>query len=68
MAMSRIEADLGKCIGAGMCVLAAPDHFDQRDEDGKVVILQETPDAADLPDVERAVELCPAAAIWLAES
>jgi ferredoxin len=60
-----IEEDL--CVGAGQCVLAAPDVFDQRDEDGIVVLLDETP-APGLHDATReAALLCPALAIHLAE-
>ena len=35
----RIIADRNRCVGAGQCVLSAPDVFDQSDEDGRVVIL-----------------------------
>jgi ferredoxin len=34
-----IEADTGRCVGAGMCALVAPGLFDQTDEDGSVVVL-----------------------------
>ena len=35
----RVIADRDRCIGAGQCVLSAPDVFDQSDDDGRVVIL-----------------------------
>lgn len=35
----RILADRDRCIGAGQCVLSAPDVFDQSDDDGRVLIL-----------------------------
>jgi len=30
----RVTVDQDRCIAAGQCVAAAPDVFDQRDEDG----------------------------------
>ncbi|SFP28275.1 ferredoxin [Amycolatopsis arida] len=36
----RIEADTGRCAGAGMCALVGPALFDQTDDDGTVVILR----------------------------
>jgi ferredoxin len=52
-----------KCVGAGQCVVVAPEVFDQRDEDGMVVLLQAQPDPALRPAVEKAARLCPALAI-----
>lgn len=59
----RITIEEDKCCGAGQCVLAAPDVFDQRDEDGVVVLLDANPAADQLEDVRNAANLCPAAAI-----
>jgi ferredoxin len=42
----QITIDEAKCCGAGQCVLVAPEVFDQRDEDGIVVLLDAAPDAA----------------------
>jgi ferredoxin len=59
----KIHIDEDKCVGGGQCVLAAPEVFDQRDEDGIVVLLEESP-ADDLrPQVHEAALLCPALAI-----
>ena len=61
--MIRIHVDVERCVGAGHCVRAAADVFDQRDDDGIVVLLTgEAPDhqAAALQKAER---LCPAQAI-----
>jgi ferredoxin len=55
----------GKCIGAGSCVEYADDYFDQRDDDATVVILQEDVSEDDRPRVERAVTVCPVAALRL---
>lgn len=63
----KIDIDEEKCCGAGQCVLAAPDVFDQRDEDGIVVLLDAAPSADQLAAVNEAAQLCPAAAIVVTE-
>lgn len=60
-----IRIDQEKCCGAGHCVLAAPDVFDQRDEDGIVVVLDAEPPAELHQAVQDAAAVCPAAAIRL---
>ena len=57
----RVAVDQDRCIAAGQCVAAAPDVFDQRDEDGVVVLLKATPDADEEDDVRRAAGVCPGA-------
>ncbi|MGH8930599.1 MAG: ferredoxin [Egibacteraceae bacterium] len=59
----RITADTGRCIGAGMCALTAPEVFDQSDEDGTVELLTPEPAAAQEMAVRRAVQLCPSGAL-----
>jgi ferredoxin len=59
----RVAVDQDRCISAGQCVAAAPDVFDQRDEDGVVVLVKATPDAAEEDDVRQAAAVCPALAI-----
>ena len=61
----KISIDRGKCIGAGNCVLAAPDVFAQHDDDGMVVVLDHHPPAAAIPAIEEAAETCPAKVITL---
>ncbi|MFF5252980.1 ferredoxin [Streptomyces leeuwenhoekii] len=63
----NITVDEAKCCGAGQCVLVAPDVFDQRDEDGIVVLLDATPEAARHAAVRDAATICPAAAIQVHE-
>lgn len=63
----RVEIDEDKCTMAGQCVLAAPNVFDQRDEDGVVVLLNPEPPESERAAVEDAILRCPAAAIWLAD-
>jgi ferredoxin len=63
----KVTVDQDKCCGAGTCVLLAPDVFDQRDEDGIVVLLDEAP-PEDLHDIVReAVSVCPGVAISVEE-
>ncbi|MEV7405572.1 ferredoxin [Streptomyces sp. NPDC091267] len=59
----NISIDFDKCCGAGQCVLAAPEVFDQRDEDGVVILLDDNPPAEQLVRVREAAAVCPAAAI-----
>jgi len=56
----RVIASTDKCIASGSCVLACPQVFGQREEDGVVHILQEHPSLDLLKRVRQAVELCPA--------
>lgn len=59
----KVSVDQDKCVASGQCVIAAADVFDQRDEDGVVVLLQDTPSEALAGAVEEAAALCPAMAI-----
>jgi ferredoxin len=63
----KVFIDQDKCVASGQCVLAAADVFDQRDEDGIVVLLSENPPADRADDVRQAVAVCPAQAIWIEE-
>ncbi|MEU0075283.1 ferredoxin [Streptomyces sp. NPDC006332] len=63
----RVELDEPKCVASGQCVMAAPEVFDQRDEDGIAFVLDDKPPADLLDDVREAVAICPAAAIRLVE-
>jgi ferredoxin len=61
----HIELDQDRCVGAGQCVMAAPDVFDQREDDGIAVLLDPTPPAEQADNVREAVAVCPAMAIAL---
>ncbi|GLY53646.1 ferredoxin [Lentzea sp. NBRC 102530] len=61
----KISVDQTKCCGSGMCVLTDPDLFDQSEDDGTVVLLQENPDAEHEAGAKEAAGLCPAGAITI---
>ena len=63
-----IHADRSVCIGAGMCVLAAPELFAQDDADGIVDVLVEVPDTALHDAARKAVDTCPSGALSLSRA
>ena len=63
----RVTVDQDKCVGSGQCVLAADRVFDQREEDGIVVLLDAEPDAELGDGVRQAAMVCPALAIGVTE-
>jgi ferredoxin len=63
----HIDADQEKCVGAGQCVMAAPDLFDQRDSDGVVEVLITDPAGSQQQEAREAEMTCPAAAITVTE-
>ncbi|WP_309071996.1 ferredoxin [Arthrobacter sp.] len=62
---ARIELDEPRCVASGLCVMVAPDVFDQRNDDGIAIVLSEEPADETLAGVREAVTLCPAAALRL---
>ncbi|MDT8915260.1 ferredoxin [Amycolatopsis sp. PS_44_ISF1] len=63
----KITVDEDRCCGAGTCVLLAPDVFDQREDDGIVVLLDAAPAEEAHAAVREAANVCPAGAITVAE-
>jgi ferredoxin len=63
----KVLVDQDKCVASGQCVLAAPEVFDQRDEDGVAVLLDPSPPASLDEDVHQAALVCPALAILVEE-
>lgn len=64
----EITVDRERCIGAGSCVYAEPDVFDQSDDDARVVLLRQRPAPEQEDSVLEAVARCPVSAIEVAES
>ncbi len=64
----KIITDRDKCIGAGQCVLVAPEIFDQTEDDGTVIVLQEDPPAESHNAIRQAAGVCPGMAIEVDES
>jgi ferredoxin len=64
----RVVVDVGRCRGAGLCALTAPDVFDQDEEDGTVLLVEAEPPPAHQEAVVAAVALCPNAVISLEET
>lgn len=64
--MVRVDGD--RCVGHGMCYLAAPDVFRLSDEDGHAYVLSEQV-PADLDEAVRQAERgCPEQAIVVADA
>ncbi|MCW2511148.1 MAG: ferredoxin [Mycobacterium sp.] len=63
----HIIIDESKCCAAGQCVLAAPDVFDQREDDGIVILLDANPPEDQYDAARQAAAVCPAAAIEVRE-
>lgn len=59
----KIVIDREKCCGAGMCTATAPEVFDQSDDDGLVVLLDESPGEEQHAAAREAADLCPGVAI-----
>ncbi|MGY4708327.1 ferredoxin [Mycolicibacterium sp. CBM1] len=62
----RIEVDLAKCTGHGICETIAEDVFEVRD-DGSVHIHDNRRPESDRARLQQAVIQCPAAALSLIE-
>lgn len=65
MSSLRVEVDRDVCVGAGMCVLNAPNVFDQGTDDGLVVLRQPEPAESEARNVREAAHVCPSGAITL---
>ena len=59
----KVTVDQEKCVSSGQCVLNAGEVFDQRDDDGVVVLLTENPPADQDENARNAAAACPAMAI-----
>jgi ferredoxin len=59
----KVTVDQDKCVSSGQCVLNASEIFDQRDDDGVVVLLNDSPPVDQTENARRAALACPALAI-----
>ncbi|MFE4581325.1 ferredoxin [Streptomyces chartreusis] len=63
--MVDISVDRGKCCGSGLCVMVAPEVFDQAEDDGLVFLrLNVVPESMETI-VCQAIGACPTSAISL---
>lgn len=65
--MVSISVDTDRCVGAGQCVLSAPEVFDQ-DDNGIVMVLAEPAGEPEREAVRQAALVCPSQAITVTES
>ncbi len=63
----KVTVDQDKCVSSGKCVLNAGEVFDQRDDDGVVVLLTEQPATRASREARKAAAACPALAIDIEE-
>lgn len=63
----QITANIGACQGYGNCVALDPKHFDL-DDDGLVVVLDESVTNEERETAAAAVRSCPVAVLELIES
>ncbi|MCP9273227.1 ferredoxin [Mycolicibacterium arenosum] len=63
----KVTVDQDKCVSSGMCVMNAAEVFDQRDDDGVVVLLVPEPGPEYAAETRKAAAACPALAIQIEE-
>jgi ferredoxin len=64
----KVTVDRDKCVASGQCVLAAAEVFDQDEDDGVVILLNEAPSPDQYDAVRLAAQMCPASVIEVTES
>jgi ferredoxin len=55
----KVTVDADKCVASGQCVLAAAEVFDQRGDDGVVILLVEEPESDQYEAARLAAQICP---------
>jgi ferredoxin len=63
----KVTVDQDKCVSSGQCVLNAGEVFDQRDDDGVAILLDDSPADEQAVNVRNAAAVCPAMAIDIEE-
>ena len=61
----KLTADRAICTGAGNCVRLAPDWFDQDEQEGLVVLVDDAPPVDVEQSLRDVVDACPTGAIRL---
>ena len=55
----KVTVDQDKCVSSGMCVMNAGEIFDQRDDDGVVVLLSHEPGPVQAEETRKAARGVP---------
>lgn len=64
----KVQADLGKCQGHGLCRMSAPDVYGVTDDEGQVIVLFDGDIPAEFEDAAAlGVESCPEIALRIVE-
>ena len=63
----KVTVDQDKCVSSGQCVLNAAEIFDQRDDNGVVLLLTDNPSPDQAENTRKAAAACPALAIAIDE-
>ena len=63
----KVTVDQDKCVSSGQCVLNAGNVFDQRDDDGVVLLLNDSPAPDQQENARKTAAACPALAIEIDE-
>ncbi|MER8105215.1 ferredoxin [Kitasatospora sp. NPDC094016] len=63
----KVSVDRDRCCSSGMCVLNAPEIFDQDEQDSLVVLRQTEFKPPQFAVLRLAAELCPGGAITVTE-
>ena len=63
----KVRADTSVCVASGQCAMLAPDTFDQRDDDGIVILREDEPPSRRWDVVRQAVLTCPSGALSIVE-
>lgn len=63
----KVAVQERKCVASGQCVALSPAVFDQGEDDGLVMLLNDRPSEDDQDDVRDAAAACPALAIDIQE-
>jgi ferredoxin len=61
----KVVVDQHRCASSGNCALAVSAVFDQRPDDGVVVLLNESPPDSMADEILEAQDMCPAQAIFV---